>query len=252
MEIVNNLSEWFDIVEIEFKEYHKIKDNPDQNFCCNEEEKKLLLSMADILKKIYPDMSDKDICSLILYIYYSLNLNEQTTDPLRLNDLTQWPDNFNQFKTVYLTITTGEIMKDGIDYASIIRRNLLGLELELDISNLTREAFINYLQNLSDSRVLFKLANNPQFYPNKLLTPDEIKELVDAEITRRDEFNQSINDNDLGGGRRRWSSRKRRKQKNLKEDHLESKEIQKSEDHLDEDVKPSNPNLFSNSETDHS
>jgi hypothetical protein len=53
MEISSSLFGWFNIVENEFKQYRKIKYNHDQNFCCNETEKKLLLSMADILKHIY-------------------------------------------------------------------------------------------------------------------------------------------------------------------------------------------------------
>jgi len=110
----------FNKIKKQFKEF--LINAPDQNFCCNPQEERSLFSIAEQLKTVYPGMSNKDICLVVLYTYYSLNLNEQTTDTLRLNQFNNYADNFLQFQTVYFNITTGDN-----DLVSRIRRQMMGL-----------------------------------------------------------------------------------------------------------------------------
>jgi hypothetical protein len=116
-----------DVLETEFNSIKEnfrdfLKDEAEQNFCCNDQEKRLLLSIAEQLKTFYPEMSNKDICLVVLYTYYSLTLNEQTRDPLSLNQFKNFANNFDKFKEVYLNIATGDNA-----LFSKIRRQMMGL-----------------------------------------------------------------------------------------------------------------------------
>lgn len=57
--------------------------------CCTLEERSNIIHYAYIIKSIIPysTMSLKDIYSVLIFIYYSLSYNEQTTDWLVLSDL---------------------------------------------------------------------------------------------------------------------------------------------------------------------
>ncbi len=162
--------EIFDEIE---RHFNNFLTDPNQNHCCNEDERALLLTMVKTLKKIYPNTSDKDICLTILYTYYSLNLNEQTSDHLSLNLFKNYADNFQNFKKLYFAITTGSIMtRRGIDYASYIRYTLLGLQETLDKKRKNEE-----LANVKSKKISGpepESVYGPQAFPN-YYKPEDFK-----------------------------------------------------------------------------
>jgi len=109
------------------------------NFCCSTEEFEMLLRFTSILKIKFPEMTNRDICISLLYVYYSLNLLEQTTEYMNgsiysgiRNGRRQRPryaDNPDLVDDLIIKITTGEILVElngaQHDIASEIRRRFM-------------------------------------------------------------------------------------------------------------------------------
>ena len=94
------------------------------NVCCNEDEKKMLMGFASQLRDLYPTMTLNDIYFTIIFVYYSLNLGEQTTDFLQLKIFEKYLNNQNDVKKLYLKITT----QDDNPIYSQIRRTIFGFQ----------------------------------------------------------------------------------------------------------------------------
>lgn len=97
----------------------------DPNVCCNVKERFFLLKIANQLKRCYPFVSNKDLCTVVIYTYYSLNLNENSSDIMNLEMFRAFSDNFNAVKEIYLQITIGDIFFEGKNLSSAIRRFML-------------------------------------------------------------------------------------------------------------------------------
>jgi hypothetical protein len=92
------------------------------NVSCNDNVIIILTKFASVLKEVYPNISDKDICIAIVYTYYGLNLGEQTTDYIRPTIYQDYADNKEYVFNLYILITTGDIMHNGENLSSKIRR----------------------------------------------------------------------------------------------------------------------------------
>lgn len=81
---------------------------------------------AKILKTVESckKMSKRDLFLTLIYIYYSLNLNEQTTDWLGMQFLKDNSDNEEETKNLFIEVTAGDIE---INISSCIRRQMMGL-----------------------------------------------------------------------------------------------------------------------------
>jgi hypothetical protein len=104
------------------------------NICCDENEFKNLLETANSIKMVYPQISDKDICISLVYIYYMLSFLEPITDYLRESKMiTRYADEPLMAKRLIHTIMMGHIklrtgLNSYIDLAALIRRKMLGME----------------------------------------------------------------------------------------------------------------------------
>lgn len=94
----------------------------DINTCCSDYEIAFLTKIAGSLKKAFPNISKKDICISVIYTYYGLNLGEQTTDYITPNIYKYYADNVDAVFELYLLITTGDIIYQGENLSSKIRR----------------------------------------------------------------------------------------------------------------------------------
>jgi len=100
------------------------------NVCCEEQDETDIIHMANFIRQIpeYANLSLRDIFIVLIYIYYSLRLNEQTEDWwLKTNFLQLNLYNKDLGKNLYYNIVTGDIlMPDGRNLSSLIRRYVLG------------------------------------------------------------------------------------------------------------------------------
>jgi hypothetical protein len=94
----------------------------DINVSCNNDILLLLTKFVYILKEVYPNISDKDICIAIVYTYYGLNLGEQTTDYITSTIYEDYADDKDVVFNLYIDITTGDIIKNDENLSSKIRR----------------------------------------------------------------------------------------------------------------------------------
>jgi hypothetical protein len=103
----------------------ELEEALEENICCNETEKQIIKTFADFLKYTdnYKNISMNDIYLTLIYIYYSLNLNEQTTDWLDMSFFIKYSENKKDTQRLYLDITTNDI---NINISSIIRRQMMG------------------------------------------------------------------------------------------------------------------------------
>ena len=86
-----------------------------------------MINMGDIIKGIqeYSTLSFRDIYFVLIYIYYSLRFNEQTEDWLRIKFLQRNLVNKHLALYLYSNITTGDIIVNGNNISSAIRRYVL-------------------------------------------------------------------------------------------------------------------------------
>ena len=99
MEFIQNNNDYTLIIKLEeyfisiYNEYNippiDSHDARSPLVCCTLEERNNIMHYAYIIKRLirYSTMSLKDIYSVLIFIYYSLSYNEQTTDWLALPDL---------------------------------------------------------------------------------------------------------------------------------------------------------------------
>lgn len=117
----------------------RIKRIPNLNICCSERERKMLIKMVERLKRIYPLLSIKDICIAIIFSYYGLVLGEQTEDYLNTHTYKDYADNKDDVTNLFLSITTGNIMVNGKNLSSEIRREMLGFDAQRGGKNKSKQ-----------------------------------------------------------------------------------------------------------------
>ena len=109
--------------------YRNTKSQTDLNFCCDKDDEKNIIEITTHIKQT-PDfsiLSERDIFIVLIFIYYSLRFNEQTEDWLDINFLDSNLQNKELGNQLYLQITTGDIMVNGENLSSAIRRYIMEL-----------------------------------------------------------------------------------------------------------------------------
>jgi len=97
------------------------------NFCCDDIDEESMINMGDIIKGIpeYSSLSFRDIYFVLIYTYYSLRFNEQTEDWLKVNFLKRNVLNGPLVLDLYYKVTGGDIIVNGVNVSSAIRRYVL-------------------------------------------------------------------------------------------------------------------------------
>jgi structure-specific endonuclease subunit SLX1 len=106
--------------DIEDDEYREL------NICCDDEETDFLFSIGTELCAHYPDYEISDIYLSVLFCYYSLNLLEQTTDPMgSSNYIREFSRNYKKVNALILEICAGDL-----PVSSSIRRSIFQMKSE--------------------------------------------------------------------------------------------------------------------------
>ena len=105
------------------------KNDMNASVCCNDEEKREIISLMKGIKTI-PEFSTlvyADICVILVYIYYSLHYNEQTRDTFGLKYLKRNLYNKELGLKLYFDLTIGDVIVGGNNLSSYLRRKLLNM-----------------------------------------------------------------------------------------------------------------------------
>jgi len=107
--------------------YRKTRSQTNLNFCCDQETEREIITMTDIIKKIpeFSALSYRDIYFVLIYTYYSLRFNEQTEDWLKIKFFKQNIGQFELSKELYFSIVFGDIIVNGENLSSAIRKHIL-------------------------------------------------------------------------------------------------------------------------------
>jgi hypothetical protein len=99
------------------------------NYGCSNDDTTSIIIIGDIIKNNteFYNLGLYDIYTVIIYIIYSLRLNEQTTDWLFSNFLKKTTYNKNDSEKLYFDITIGDIMIDNFNLSSKIRKYIMGM-----------------------------------------------------------------------------------------------------------------------------
>ena len=107
-------------------------NNVEMNICCDEFEDDDLFEMAGELRQwchnhsgYYKNVTFNDICIVIMYTYYALNLTEQIYDLLKPKHYYNIADNRQTIKELHLLLATGDIYMNGENLSSKFRRKML-------------------------------------------------------------------------------------------------------------------------------
>jgi hypothetical protein len=107
----------------------KTHSQRDLNLCCDDHDEENMINMANTIIQIpeFSGLSLSDIFIVLIFIYYSLRFNEQTEDWLNTEFLINNLQNKELGNQLYLQITTGDIMFNGVNLSSSIRRYIMEL-----------------------------------------------------------------------------------------------------------------------------
>ena len=99
------------------------------NICFDEHDESDIISISDIIKNYtdFTDLSLRDIYLVVIYIYYSLRMNEPTEDWLTFKFLEKNAIYFQSVKKLYFDITFGDIFIEDLNFSSTIRRFIMGI-----------------------------------------------------------------------------------------------------------------------------
>jgi hypothetical protein len=97
--------------------------------CCTPEEQKDIIETGDIIKTIheFSTLSFSDIYLVLIYVHYSLDINEQSNDWLDMSFLENNTEDPELCQTLYLKITTGDIMINDRNLSSDLRKKIMGM-----------------------------------------------------------------------------------------------------------------------------
>ena len=99
------------------------------NICCDDSDRTDIIRMGERIKTMpeFASLSFRQIYIVLVFIYYSLRLNEQPKDWLPLKFL---PEKllYNQLALkLFIDITIGDIMINGQNFSSAVRRHAIGM-----------------------------------------------------------------------------------------------------------------------------
>jgi hypothetical protein len=101
------------------------------NICCDERDEDDIISMGNKIKTTpeFSSLTFREIYIVLVYIYYSLRLNEQTTDWLDIEFLQEKLLYNNLALKLLIDIISGDIMINGHNFSSVVRRYILGMKI---------------------------------------------------------------------------------------------------------------------------
>jgi hypothetical protein len=125
----NTFSEVEKIFSQEYYEKNNTSNQINGNLCCDDDDENNMRTMASNIKRVveFNILSDRDIYIVLIFIYYSLRFNEQTTDWLKTNFLSTKLTNKELGNKLFIDITIGDIILDGQNLSSAIRSYILGI-----------------------------------------------------------------------------------------------------------------------------
>jgi hypothetical protein len=105
------------------------KRDMNASVCCTDEEKHDIIANMKIIKNIpeFSSLRDPDICLVLVYTYYSLHYNEQTIDTFDIKYLERHLYNKILGVKLYLVLTTGDLMVEGNNFSSTLRKKLFNM-----------------------------------------------------------------------------------------------------------------------------
>jgi hypothetical protein len=109
--------------------YSKTRDQTHLNICCDESDERDIIRMKDGIKQVkeFSKLSDKDVFIVLIYTYYALRLSEQTEEWLQFRNIKDYLWDKDLSKKLLFDISIGNIMLNGEDISSSIRKHILGL-----------------------------------------------------------------------------------------------------------------------------
>ena len=126
---------FLDIEKLFVRQFYKKNYLPYQeklylNVCCDENDEADIIMISDIIKNYtkYKDLSIRDVYLVIIYIYYSLRMNEPTEDWLTFKFLEKNAIYFEGAKKLYFDITFGDIIIEDINFSSKVRRYVMEMD----------------------------------------------------------------------------------------------------------------------------
>jgi hypothetical protein len=113
-------------------EFNEMTDDDEKNilnFGCSNDDSTSIIIIGDVIKNKtnFSNLGLYDIYTVIIYVIYSLRLNEQTTDWLFSNFLQKNTYNKIHSEKLYFDITIGDIMIDDYNLSSKIRKYIMGM-----------------------------------------------------------------------------------------------------------------------------
>jgi hypothetical protein len=155
------------------------------NICCDETEQRDIIEIGDTIKTIpqFSSLSFRNIYLVLIYVYYSLNLNEQSTDWLNmkfLSDNVEYDEdedededdedyedednkNVKLCKKLYYAITTGDIMINDINLSSRLRRKIMGMPMRAGRKTKRNRRKLNKTKRYKTKRYKTKLNKTKKY-----------------------------------------------------------------------------------------
>ena len=127
--------------------------------CCTVEERKNIMHYANIITSLpaYSTMRLVDIYIVLIFSYYSLKYNEQSTDWLKIRDLTNFVENLDKNGNIgWLGIwsTKGGNSEDAVRlYYDIAQQDIQYTDSAGVLNNLSSEIRISFLEMAEGRRV---------------------------------------------------------------------------------------------------
>ena len=142
------------------KEYDEVPyGTRSDQVCCTVEERKNIMHYANIITSLpaYSTMRLVDIYIVLIFSYYSLKYNEQSTDWLKIRDLTNFVENLDKNGNIgWLGIwsTKGGNSEDAVRlYYDIAQQDIQYTDSAGVLNNLSSEIRISFLEMAEGRRV---------------------------------------------------------------------------------------------------
>lgn len=99
------------------------------NICCTPEQQIYIIETGDTIKSIeeFSTLSFSDIYFVLIYVYYSLHFNEQTTDWLYMQFFIDNTEDPELCVKLYMGLAIGDIMINELNFSSAVRRHIFGM-----------------------------------------------------------------------------------------------------------------------------
>ena len=99
------------------------------NICCEPNERTDIIRMGEIIKRMpeFASLTFREVYIVLVFTYYALRLNEQTKDWLPLKFLQEKLLNNQLALKLFIDIAIGDIMINGVNFSSPVRRHIIGM-----------------------------------------------------------------------------------------------------------------------------